>query len=69
VAFATQRAVAYPLAYDDGGLLYSRISLRVLPPTTAFVRADGTLAGLHIGQLDAPDLRQLISRYLGIKVA
>ncbi len=69
VAFATQRAVAYPLAYDDGGLLHSRISLRVLPPTTAFVRADGTLAGLHIGQLDAPELRQLISRYLRIKVA
>ena len=68
VAFAKQRAVSYPLAFDGGGLLYSRISLRVLPPTTAFVRADGTLAGLHIGQLDAPELRQLISEYLGIKV-
>jgi len=68
VAFARQRAVAYPLAYDDGGLLYSRILLRVLPPTTAFVLADGTLAGLHVGQLDAPQLRQLISQYLGIKV-
>jgi len=69
VAFARQRAVAYPLAYDDGGLLYGRISLRVLPPTTAFVRTDGTLAGVHVGQLDAPELRQLISQYLGIKVA
>ena len=69
VAFAKQRAVSYPLAYDAGGLLYGRISLRVLPPTTAFVRADGTLAGVHIGQLDAPELRQLISQYLGIKVA
>ena len=69
VAFARQRAVSYPLAYDAGGLLYGRISLRVLPPTTAFVRADGTLSGVHIGQLDAPELRQLISQYLGIKVA
>jgi thiol-disulfide isomerase/thioredoxin len=68
VAFAKQRSVSYPLAYDGGGLLYSRISLRVLPPTTAFVRADGTLAGLHVGQLDAPELRQLISEYLGIQV-
>jgi len=69
VAFARQRAVAYPLAYDDSGLLYGRISLRVLPPTTAFVRADGTLAGVHVGQLDAPELRQRINQYLGIEVA
>ena len=66
--FARQRSVTYPLAYDEGGLLYGRISLRVLAPTTAFVRAGGTLAGIHIGQLDAAELRGLIAQYLGIQV-
>ena len=68
-SFARQRSVTYPLAYDESGLLYGRISLRVLAPTTAFVRADGTLAGVHIGQLDATELRGLIAQYLGIQVA
>jgi thiol-disulfide isomerase/thioredoxin len=68
VAFARQRAVAYPLAYDDAGLLYGRISLRYLLPTTAFVRADGTLAGFHLGQVSAADLRDLVRRYLGVQV-
>ena len=68
-SFARQRSVTYPLAYDEGGLLYSRISLRVLAPTTAFVRADGTLAGIHIGQMDAAELRGLIAQYLAIQVA
>jgi cytochrome c biogenesis protein CcmG/thiol:disulfide interchange protein DsbE len=68
-AFAKQRAVTYPLAYDDGGLLYGRISLRFLPPTTAFVRADGTLAGFHVGQLSEAELRQEMAQYLGIPVA
>lgn len=67
-SFADQRAVTYPLAYDDDGLLYSRISLRVLPPTTIFLRADGTLAGVNVGQISAPDLRQDIQRYLGVTV-
>jgi len=69
VDFSKQRKVAYPLAYDDGGLLYGRISLRVLPPTTAFLRADGTLAGLHVGQMSAPELRGFIQQYLGVQVA
>ena len=68
VAFARQRAVAYPLAYDDGGLLYGRISLRYLMPTTAFVRADGTLSGYRLGQVSAPDLRDLIHQYFGVRV-
>jgi len=68
-SFARRRSVTYPLAYDEGGLLYGRISLRVLAPTTAFVRADGTLAGVHIGQLDATELRGLIAQSLGIQVA
>ena len=69
VDFSKERKVAYPLAYDDGGLLYQRISLRVLPPTTAFLRADGTLAGLHVGQMSAPELRGFIRQYLGVQVA
>jgi len=40
----------------------------VLAPTTAFVRADGTLAGVHIGQMDAAELRGLIGQYLGVQV-
>ena len=67
--FSKQRKVAYPLAYDDGGLLYGRISLRVLPPTTAFLRADGTLAGFHVGQMTASELRGYIQQYLGIQVS
>lgn len=67
-SFSNQRAVTYPLAYDDDGLLYSRISPRVLPPTTIFLRADGTLAGINVGQISAPDLRQDIQRYLGVSV-
>jgi hypothetical protein len=62
-------AVTYPLAYDEGGLLYGRISLRVLGPTTAFVRPDRTLPGVHISQVDAAELRGLIvAQYLGIQV-
>jgi hypothetical protein len=57
-----------PLTYDEGGLPYGRISLRVLAPTTALVRPDGTLAGVHIGQMDATELRDLIGQYLGIPV-
>jgi len=68
VDFSRQRKVAYPLAFDDQGLLYRRISLRVLPPTTAFVKADGTLAGFHIGQMTAQDLRGFLAQYLGIQV-
>ena len=68
VDFSKQRKVAYPLAYDDGGLLYGRISLRVLPPTTAFLRADGTLAGSHVGQMTASELRGFIQQYLGIQL-
>lgn len=68
VDFSRQRRVAYPLAYDNDGLLYGRISLRVLPPTTAFLRADGTLAGFHVGQMTASDLRGLIQHYLGLQV-
>jgi hypothetical protein len=61
-------AVTHPLAYDQGGSLHRRISLRVLAPTTAFVRPDGSLAGVHIGQVDAAELRGLIAQYLGIRV-
>ena len=68
-SFATARKVTYPLAYDDGALLYGRISPRFLPPTTAFVRPDGTLAGYHVGQLDPAELRQEIEQYLGVPVA
>ncbi|HWD07971.1 MAG TPA: TlpA disulfide reductase family protein [Actinomycetota bacterium] len=67
-AFAKARKVTYPLAYDDGALLYGRISPRFLPPTTAFVRPDGTLAGYHVGQLDTVELRQEVQQYLGVQV-
>jgi hypothetical protein len=68
LAALSRGAVTYPLAYDDGGLLCGRISLRVRAPTTAFVRPDGSLAGVPIGQVDASELRGLIGQYLGIQV-
>lgn len=66
--FARQRAVTYPLAYDDQALLYSRVVRRFLPPTTAFVKADGTLVDVHIGELTPADLRTMIARDLDVKV-
>ncbi|MGH2718487.1 MAG: TlpA family protein disulfide reductase [Actinomycetota bacterium] len=67
-SFAKARKVTYPLAYDDDALLYGRIAPRFLPPTTAFVRPDGTLAGYHEGQLTETELRQDILQYLGVQV-
>lgn len=67
-SFAKARKVTYPLAYDDDALLYGRIAPRFLPPTTAFVRPDGTLAGYHEGQLTEAELRQDIQQYLGVQV-
>lgn len=68
-AFARRRAVTYPLAYDDDGLLYGRVAPRFLPPTTVFVRAGGTLAGVHVGELSQAELRREIGQYLGVPVA
>ncbi|HEU5001325.1 MAG TPA: TlpA disulfide reductase family protein [Actinomycetota bacterium] len=67
--FAHQRAVTYPLAYDDNALLYSRVVLRFLPPTTVFVKPDGTMVEAHIGELTPEELRTLIATDLGVKVA
>lgn len=67
--FAHQRAVTYPLAYDDTALLYSRVVLRFLPPTTVFVKPDGTLVETHIGELTPTELRGLIAKDLGVQVA
>ena len=66
--FARQRAVTYPLAFDDEALLYGRVALRFLPPTTAFVKADGTLVDVHIGELTPADLRSMIASDLDVKV-
>jgi thiol-disulfide isomerase/thioredoxin len=68
MAFARQRSVTYPLAYDDDALLYGRIAPRFLPPTTAFLRPDGTLAAFHYGQLTSSELAADIAQYLGVTV-
>jgi thiol-disulfide isomerase/thioredoxin len=65
---AAQTGVRYPLAYDEGGKLYARLSPRLLMPTTVFVRSDGVVAYRQFGPLDENELRAAISKYLGIDV-
>ncbi len=65
-SFARQSKVRYPLAYDRGGLFYSRFSPRLLMPTTALIRPDGTIAHRQFGPLDAEALQELIGRHLGV---
>lgn len=65
---ATKTGVRYPLAYDEGGALYARLSPRLLMPTTVFVRSDGVVAYRQFGPLDAEELREAIRKYLGVDV-
>jgi cytochrome c biogenesis protein CcmG/thiol:disulfide interchange protein DsbE len=67
VSFARQSGVRYPLAFDRDGLFYSRLSPRLLMPTTALIRSDGTIAHRQFGPLDAEALRELIGRHLGVQ--
>lgn len=68
VALLADSGVHFPSVRDDSGA--TRASLKwVGPPTTVFVRADGTIAWTQIGQIpDASTLRALISTHLGVTV-
>ncbi|MGH2829438.1 MAG: TlpA family protein disulfide reductase [Actinomycetota bacterium] len=65
---AVKTGVRYPLAYDEGGKLYARLSPRLLMPTTVFVRSDGVVAFRQFGPLDAAELRTMIRKHLGVDV-
>jgi thiol-disulfide isomerase/thioredoxin len=68
VALLADSGVHFPSVRDDSGA--TRGSLKWIgPPTTVFVRADGTIAWTQIGQIsDAATLRGLIRTYLGMTV-
>ncbi|HEY7858376.1 MAG TPA: TlpA disulfide reductase family protein [Candidatus Nanopelagicales bacterium] len=68
VALLADSGVHFPSVRDDSGA--TRASLKWIgPPTTVFVRADGTVAWTQIGQIpDAATLRGLIRTHLGVAV-
>ena len=57
--------VRYPSVVDADGTLMTAYGLRGLPDT-AFISADGELLELHVGELDATDLRATIRRHFDI---
>ena len=57
--------VRYPSVVDSGGTLMAAYGLRGLP-NTAFISAEGELLDLHVGELDATDLRATIRRLYDI---
>lgn len=67
VEFAGVVGWKYPHVVDIDKSL--RIPLKVPGlPTTYFVAADGTIAGVHAGQLESTEqLRELITKYLGAR--
>lgn len=70
-ALAAQTGVTYPLAFDRDGVFFHRICPcrgRPLMPATVFVRAEGTIAHLKFGPIEADDLRSLIRTHLGVEV-
>jgi thiol-disulfide isomerase/thioredoxin len=68
VGLLADSGVHFPSVRDDTGA--TRASLKwVGPPTTVFVRPDGTIAWTQIGQVpDLPTLLSLISTHLGVAV-
>ncbi|HJE51068.1 MAG TPA: TlpA family protein disulfide reductase [Tessaracoccus flavescens] len=66
VEFAGVVGWTYPHAVDTQKTLRTSMSVPGLP-ATYFVAADGTIAGVHAGQLESTDqLRELAQRYLGV---
>lgn len=63
---AIQRAaVSYASVFDPDEHLKRAVGTRSLP-TTILVRADGTIANVHVGELTAAELRTAITKYLGV---
>jgi thiol-disulfide isomerase/thioredoxin len=64
-AFAAEVAVTYPLYHDPEGELLVAFGVTDLP-TTLLVRADGTVAAVHLGALEDGELRSLVATELGV---
>ena len=63
-AFASEVGVDYPLAIDRDGQILERYPIVGLP-TTWFIAADGTIAGVQPGEVDEQELEGLIDQHLG----
>lgn len=61
-----ETGVTYDVGQDPDGDLLDAVG-GVSMPTTVFLRADGTVAYVHSGKLDAGQLRQLIGEHFGIR--
>jgi thiol-disulfide isomerase/thioredoxin len=55
-------ALTYPIAVDAQGQLFAGLGAYAMP-TTVFVHADGTIAELHGGELDADELGERLRRH------
>lgn len=65
-ALARRTGVTYDLAQDRSGRLFSRVDGYGMP-TTLLVDPQGTIAYRHTGPLDAPGVRALVRRRLGVR--
>ena len=64
-AFAADTGVTYPLYRDPDGVVQVQFGIDQLP-TTLLVRADGTIAAVHVGALSGDELRRLVRDELGV---
>lgn len=66
--FAAARGVHVPTVVDNGGALKASRHLPGLP-FTIFVRADGSVAAVHMGPLTYEQLTAEVDKQLGVRVA
>lgn len=57
--------VTYDIGRDDGASMLSWFGVVGLP-TTVFVQADGTIAEVHVGPIDATELEAVLQEKLGV---
>ena len=63
---AIQRAgVSYPSVFDPDERIKRAVNTRSLP-ATILLRADGTIANVHVGQLTEAELRAALQKHLGV---
>ena len=63
---AIQRAaISYASVFDPDERIKRAVGTRSLP-TTILLRADGTIANVHVGELTGAELRADITKYLGV---
>jgi thiol-disulfide isomerase/thioredoxin len=67
VDFAAARGVRFPSVFDGTGRLRTMRRVAGLP-FTLFVRADGSVAGMHVGPLEYDDLVAEAAQRLGVRV-